>query len=297
MREFFDLCWGDLASRGLYGEIRAIHPKGVKAEFLTTADAAIGTALYYDALGWDAYFGVVPRIRAGGTAQDARSVTSVLWADVDDKRFGNRERAFWSISSAAIEPSILVDSGHGFHAYWLLDHEVAMNHASNAMRGIAKLIGGDAVADAARILRVPGTHNYKTEPAVPVRVLRLSDKRYRFSDFAPFAELADGLETFNGPSEIEQIRERPAVPVQFQELPEWLRELIEFGRPKGQRSEAAYKAMLWLIRYGWDQDGIYDLFVAFPEGIGAKLVEKGRDALRWFNVTYNAALAAAEVDD
>lgn len=295
MREFFDLIWGDLSGRGLYGEIRPIKDGAVIPLFTTSCERAVQNATEFDQKGWDAYFGVIPRIRQGSKASDTRTVTGVLWADVDEKNFGSKQQAFWAIASAAIEPSILVDSGHGFHAYWLLEDEVAVGHASNAMRGIAKLIGGDAVADSARILRVPGTHNYKTEPAIPVRLLKLSDRRYRFSDFAPFTELADGLDEPQIGTVDEHWEPRDE-PLEYHELPVWLRELIAHGKPKGQRSEYAFKTILWLIRYGWEKDDIFRLFSAFPAGIGAKLVDKGRDAGRWFDVTYNAALAAADVE-
>lgn len=296
MREFFDLVWGDLSSRGLFGEVRAIHPDGrVSSTWVVDSNSAVIVANDASRDGWDAYFGVIPRIRHGGKTSDTRTVTDVLWADVDEKHFGSKQQAFWSIASAAIEPSILVDSGHGFHAYWLLDSQVPVGYASTAMRGIAKLVGGDAVADAARILRVPGTHNHKTDPAVPVRLLKLSDRRYRFSDFAPFSELADGLDQpqVGTVDELWTPRDEPA---EWHELPGWLVDLIEHGKPKGQRSEYAFKTILWLIRYGWDKDAIFDLFARTPHGIGAKLADKGRDAVRWFDVTYNAAYAAAEAE-
>ena len=51
--------------------------------------------------------------------------------------------------------------------------------------GLAAAIGGDRVWDAARILRLPGTRNWKSDPAMPVRLLRFAPKRrYLFGSFA-----------------------------------------------------------------------------------------------------------------
>lgn len=64
-------------------------------------------------------------------------------------------------------PSVIVDSGGGYHCYWLLEHTVTItdDNRENLKRVQAAwvgLVGGDEGAkDFARVLRVPGTQNVK----------------------------------------------------------------------------------------------------------------------------------------
>ena len=101
----------------------------------------------------------------------------------DEAKAGKRvpesvPQAVEALMSLPCPPSALVQSGHGLHAYWLLD-QPASPSAAPAMRAFA-----DAVARAtgfpdldthatepARILRVPGTMNYKHGGSLPVRLL------------------------------------------------------------------------------------------------------------------------------
>jgi hypothetical protein len=65
-------------------------------------------------------------------------------------------------------PSALVDSGRGWHPYWLLREaarDLDLLRAVN--KRIAALAGGDKCWDLARVLKVPGTHNRK-DPGAPV---------------------------------------------------------------------------------------------------------------------------------
>ena len=77
------------------------------------------------------------------------------------------------------KPSI-IDSGRGLHCYWLLDDDVEKAQwqpVADALKQAAldnHLLADPAVtADSARILRIPGTFNYKDEEPKPVRVLTM----------------------------------------------------------------------------------------------------------------------------
>jgi hypothetical protein len=123
--------------------------------------------------------------------------------------------------------------------------------------------------------------NWKAEP-VRARLLRFDLLRtYGIGDFLDFMPTPEPVRTFASG--------RPA-PARWNELPGWLVELINYGVPNGGRSEACFKVILWLIRYGWSYDAILDAFQSYPAGIGQKMAEKGvSDGLRWFNITYDAA--------
>lgn len=83
-------------------------------------------------------------------------------------------------------PTILVDSGGGIHAYWTFSHEVSKESwlpLAGALKERCELYGLAAdptvTADAARVLRIPGTYNVKGEEARPVRILHASPDDYK----------------------------------------------------------------------------------------------------------------------
>ncbi|MDP6779951.1 MAG: DNA-primase RepB domain-containing protein, partial [Candidatus Latescibacteria bacterium] len=137
------------------------------------------------------YFGVA--LRSGKTGDEDHAVLlPALWADVDAKDHGgDRKLAAKAIAAFELQPSIIVDSGNGFHLYWILKEpeQVVPNnlkHLRSLLLGLAEAVGGDtACRDLSRILRVPGTRNLK-DPGNPreVRVLRWRPERqYNTSDF------------------------------------------------------------------------------------------------------------------
>lgn len=303
MRDWFSALWTPGAG---YGELRTIHrPRNGKPVIhqafidLSQPEAytiAADTAHNADVAGHDVYMGVLRRKNRGGTAADVVDHAPVLWADVDPYKYATTEdggryklldAGLVSVLNFPISPSIVVDSGHGIHAYWLLRDAAPVADASLAMKGIAKNIGGDNTHDPARILRVPGTYNYKDpDNAVPVRLLRLdTTRRYRFSDFSEWLDKAhEGRGTPHSWFPSAQAYVRRA------DLPPWLDELIANGAPRGSRSEQSFKAAVWLMRYGWTDAEVKAAFAGSPNGIGAKYAERGD---RWLDITLRAAREAA----
>lgn len=136
------------------------------------------------------------RYLARGENEDVLALPG-LWIDVDVADDAHKERALPPSLADAVslvqsfqrEPSILVHSGHGLHAYWLFrepliirtpeDQARAENLTSRFQATIrdAALKKGwklDNTSDLARVLRVPGTMNYKTEPR-PVKVIKVTE--------------------------------------------------------------------------------------------------------------------------
>lgn len=133
----------------------------------------------------DVYFGVCPTGSARGLSERSTAETVValnaLWADFDakDPRFGGElEHALQAVDSLPHQPSIVVASGNGYHAYWLLEDPVMItadnrDQVAQTVRDWAAYVGGDkAAADLARVLRVPGTTNAKYRPARRVEWVR-----------------------------------------------------------------------------------------------------------------------------
>ena len=75
---------------------------------------------------------------------------------------------------------LLVNSGRGIHAYWPLDRDVTREEwepVGKRLRQLCmthKLYVDGSVFEVARILRVPGTFNFKDDPPNPVEVITLS---------------------------------------------------------------------------------------------------------------------------
>jgi P4 family phage/plasmid primase-like protien len=176
-------------------------------------------------MGRDVYFGVnlqsvdLGHHKRGGT--DDVTAIRMLSADVDIGSDGHKDSnrpatvsEALDIISALPEPSIIVVSGNGLHPHWILSepwiihnvrqHKDAQEFVAGWINTIARAAdeyGGylvDATKDLARVLRVPGTLNFKGEPK-PVTILRTTDASYTFSDLKPY--LSKPKSTTNGTPE------------------------------------------------------------------------------------------------
>ncbi len=203
LRDFLSALWGDLTE--LHGELRFINGS-VEQEWVSSVEEAVQASTQRDR--GNTFFGVLPRTRREGTA-DATVDPKVLWADLDPKGRSRRE-TFRPLLTVEPRPSIIVDSGQGYHAYWLLKEPASKDKATKAMQYLATLLSSDpSVKDMARILRVPNTLNHKVEPPVPVRLLIFRpDDRYWIEDFGEhgYSATPSGVETpsvashgFSGP--------------------------------------------------------------------------------------------------
>jgi hypothetical protein len=151
--------------------------------------------------GMNIYFGVCPRSRCDGK-KDAVSQVRALWIDLDAKDFdGSKDKALASLDRLpkALQPSIVIDSGHGYHCYWLLREafEVPTMEAcaeiEAVMKGLAAHLGGDHTSDIGRVLRMPGFLNMKevTQP-VPCAIQKFEPElQFNLSDFDDYALAID----------------------------------------------------------------------------------------------------------
>ena len=151
-------------------EYRPIPPLKGGAIFCDTLREATsdGTFAHLIALnnsGYAIYVGVLPRIIKGGKEEDVKTITC-LWADLDANDFknGGKREALERLHAFEKMPSMLVDSGHGYHAYWLLNEATTdAQLARGIMKGMALKLNGDHTFDLSRILRLPGTINKKPD--------------------------------------------------------------------------------------------------------------------------------------
>ncbi len=140
-----------------------------------------------------------PPERGRGTSQIACAILGVH-ADIDiaDPVHSKQSRLPPDIESArriiklvGLKPTAIVHSGHGLQAHWLFKEPwIFRGDEREAAAGLARKFGDtirasahsleyaiDTVSDLARILRVPGTTNFKADP-VPVVLLDAAGPRY-----------------------------------------------------------------------------------------------------------------------
>ena len=104
-------------------------------------------------------------------------------------------------------PSIIIETGGGIHAYWYSDRTLTVDEwqpYADALKTVAKnsslKLDAGVTGDVARILRVPGTTNYKYDPPRPVKVIPSvsSNKHYDFATiFAGLLGMAPGARSAN----------------------------------------------------------------------------------------------------
>jgi len=143
-------------------EFRLIHTEGrIKQIFVPIGmdyTKVLREVHRYNEAQYNAYFGVCARARKSGMASDIL-YTSTLWVDIDGPRT-------W-LDKYRPSPSIVINSGHGFHAYWLLEEIIMLTNPKICASIVGKLkrlctaVHGDmAATDLARVLRVPGSINW-----------------------------------------------------------------------------------------------------------------------------------------
>ena len=167
--------------------------------------------------GSDVYVGVGLACRDYGPAHrcgsDEIAGLAGFWADFDLRSDAHSKKALpvtipdaLSIIQASMPPTIVVSTGNGAHAWWLLkephvfdnDQErkdtarlVARWHTLLRLRAAQCGWAFDRLSDLARVLRIPGTINAK-DPSNPkeVTVHSTTDRRYNLSDFEEFLDEA-----------------------------------------------------------------------------------------------------------
>lgn len=163
-------------------------------------DQAADTAIKLTNQNKDVYFGVGLRKekvhRGRGENKDV-AVIPGLWIDIDIASDAHKERdlpqntdeAMQFIQTLQLPPTIVVHSGHGLHSYWLFKDPLHIETENNraqaealterfqaTIRAKARERGWrlDNTSDLARVLRVPGTINYKRNPK-PVEVIQVTE--------------------------------------------------------------------------------------------------------------------------
>ena len=194
-KEFLEKVLGD----GYYS-VLGLGDKKVQS-FHETIDDVIDRASQLDAEGVNAYFGL-----ATFETTNDRKVTNVkslssFYLDLDcgvGKEYPDQNTAFHDlkrfVKATGLPRPMLINSGYGIHVYWVLTESVPYVKWLPVAQGLKDMciqhnLSADngVTADAARVLRVPGTHNHKRGTQKPVMFLGTGE--FHDVEFEEFARL------------------------------------------------------------------------------------------------------------
>jgi len=270
---------------GSFIEVRLIGSGNVKPNYFDSIAGLINSLpdLKKWQGGCNVYFGVCPRNRRNGT-KDAVKVVRCLWADLDAKDLqGGKPEALKRLQEFICAPSIIVDSGHGYHAYWLLREPLSTARPDEVvnieghLKGLSDALGADrSAAEVARVLRLPETLNVKDSTApVPVSIVLFEpERRYNLLDFDTHLPM------------------QPPNPSPTKNSSGWMAEAIR-DLHEGNRNTTFSRLVGRLIRDRWSLEDILALLAphaeacGFPEGELHKQVD---DHFRRYNSNSSPSL-------
>ncbi len=173
-----------------------------RPRFTRDAEIACEHLVKWDLPGRASYFGACTRVtgKASGSRADCAEMPGV-WVDIDcEKQSFSKADAVSAALSLPMRPSLLIDSGGGIHGYWLLNEAMPVLQGPlcddesiiAVLRQLAGVLAGDpAVCDIARVMRLPGTSNFKYGEPRLCSLLEVSDFsiRYEFSDLVEMLDV------------------------------------------------------------------------------------------------------------
>lgn len=174
-------------------------------KFYSTVEQLSEAATNFDDNGYDAYFALGTFEEAGSRTADNVKQMRAFFMDLDcgthlktgkPKEFADQHSAIVALKKFLKDNNLprpfLVNSGYGVHVYWPLTAPVdymTWLPVAEKLKQMAKAQGFRAdeavTADAARVLRVPNTHNHKGEEPKSVECMGVSQvQAIEFFDFA-----------------------------------------------------------------------------------------------------------------
>ena len=186
------------APEGLFLELRCIHPTDGQVRSLWTdvhnLKATLEQAKKLNEQGYGIYYAPCLRSEQKGNESTSRLLPA-LWIDIDcDDDDQQRKQGLNKLKTFDPAPSIILNSGGGWHGYWLLNEPFMLetdehkNKVSAILKGLFTALDGDEgyVKSVASIMRLPSTHNTKPErDNACVQITEWHpDRRYSLSEFA-----------------------------------------------------------------------------------------------------------------
>lgn len=159
--------------------------KQIIPRFVDSVDKALALAQSFIDKGTNVYF--TPGTYEGMRRKQIDCVwVKSFFLDLDvehgDKKYPTKEDALADVQRFRHEINwpepVLIDSGGGIHAYWIFDEEISAEEWNGYAKKFKQLcldhnliIDEDVPADSARLMRVPGTSNFRYDPPRPSLML------------------------------------------------------------------------------------------------------------------------------
>jgi len=175
--------------------VLGIKGKAVRQKLVQTRDEVNKIAEKFVAEGRDVYFGVAKYENGNSREQENVKALKAFWLDIDcgptkgkvnpktgrpdgyiDQAAG-MEKLLAFIELIGLPPATIVNSGRGLHVYWPLTESIPPSlWIPVAKRFKEVCLKQDfyvdpAVFETARVLRIPGTFNFKQDPPLEVKVM------------------------------------------------------------------------------------------------------------------------------
>ena len=170
-------------------------------KFYGSIDQVVDSAQNLDAEGYDAYYALATFNEAGSRKVDNVKHLNSVFLDLDcgaSKDYATQADAISALKlfckKLSLPKPVMVNSGRGVHVYWPLQGAVALDDWLPVAERLKKLCADHGLladpavtADAARVLRIPTTHNHKDTPPAPVGFF--FENTIKPVDFDAFSEL------------------------------------------------------------------------------------------------------------
>jgi len=293
---FLNCIFGSALQNG-YGDIEIrVFPKGQLPGqyFYRTTKEASEMAFNLCNSGIDVYFGVNPRTGQRGKKENVHYITA-FHAEVDygtdghkkKPKYDNYEDAIKTVTKFKLQPTLINISGGGLHCYWVLKtpvktDEIGVAELESINKFFIQQLGGDkGTHNLDRVLRMPGTYNFKL-PDNP-REVRVADSNgpvYDFEDFKQFVNI-------DKPKEKDASKQKKSVVIENTQSGSWtgnidtlqvsdrIKDLIKSGNDGTytSRSETDMAVTTALVHKGVSDYDIKMIFQTNPHGIGQKYGE------------------------
>jgi hypothetical protein len=179
----FDLIGAVQPTDGWYA-IVGIKGDAKRQEIVETREEANKQIAYFLRRKYNVFFGVAKYIDdSSRTKRNVRALKS-FWLDIDcgpSKSYPTQSEGISALQqfcqTTGLPKPIIVNSGRGLHVYWALDKEVSRDKWEPVAARLKEVCGSQGLHvdnscfEAARILRVPGTFNFKGDDPAPVEVI------------------------------------------------------------------------------------------------------------------------------
>ena len=307
-------------------EIRAIKGNDCKRQFIKLSELESQAGFYFithflnlNGQGYGVYF--CTGTRAGGGKKENVISLPGFWVDIDcgkdNSKHESQEHAREFMNNALQdfpEPSLIINSGYGFHIYWLLEHPFRIPGEDTPENielfegietGLLQRLKGDLqVKDISRPMRIPGTYNTKQKEYKPCILERGNwDLRYDLEMFRGYYTPLEKVKLIS-PELRKEVDREGGDPVDMEEVKNRIRssywDMIKQGYETfvpehyDTRSELDFAVIRELRRAGFSPGQVKRIFLNEP--IGGKYREKGKYADDYLTFSIDNADESLEQD-